>query len=459
MAVTPSKRPRSHITDTTSPSSTSISHTSRPPFFPFTARSQPSPTDTSLVNIPNPESVDRHVTSKQPTAIKTVRLQPQLDLVQIPETDYTSLPPLQLPSESRTISKIYPRLKPLRKVSTTLSNLVDDSPEYTPSQESSGSIFIPHHRYNFRNLPTWRLSTDTSTLNFTALSSNSALRLARQHAQPQFFDTHSPEFVPQSYFTSGFGTASLLSSDAQVFFLKYWYLLMLPHILNYLNIIQQKTLDLQLLILPTIQSDPASTVLLYMIRKFFMCSKFYIWVKDYKEQWIQCEWSQRIENWICWWIWDFLWCMVVKRNYEVLNYEKWVVHYRGMMVYVVHQNLSHIPDIVKRERRIVFLIILLRVVYLWNEICNARRLCMSNVVYQGVNVFYLIIFGFFVCDGNSMYPICPVGSVATWFVEFCIIVAQVFSLSPVKTSIKLNVVLSLVEKEVCGTVGRIGFVV
>ena len=45
-----------------------------------------------------------------------------------------------------------------------------------------------------------------------------------------------------------------------------------------------------------------------------------------------------------------------------------------------------------------------------------------------------------------MYPICPVGSVGTWFVEFCIIVAQVSVLSSVKISIKLNVVRNLVEK-------------
>ena len=41
---------------------------------------------------------------------------------------------------------------------------------------------------------------------------------------------------------------------------------------------------------------------------------------------------------------------------------------------------------------------------------------------------------------------CPVGNVAIWFVENCIIVAQVSGLSYVKTSIKLNVVQNLVEK-------------
>ena len=40
---------------------------------------------------------------------------------------------------------------------------------------------------------------------------------------------------------------------------------------------------------------------------------------------------------------------------------------------------------------------------------------------------------------------CPVGSVAMWFVEFCMIVAQVSGLSSVKTSIKLKVVRNLDE--------------
>ena len=78
---------------------------------------------------------------------------------------------------------------------------------------------LPQHRYNLRDLPSRRLSTDTSTLNISALSSNSALRLVRQHAQPLSSETHSSELIPSSYFTSGFETASLLSSDAQTAFL------------------------------------------------------------------------------------------------------------------------------------------------------------------------------------------------------------------------------------------------
>ena len=89
------------MTDTSSISSSSI--TSRPPIteIPITPRSQPSPINTPLVHIPNPESVERYVNFKQPIAIKIVRLQPQFNLVHIPDTEYTQLPPLQLPSEIR----------------------------------------------------------------------------------------------------------------------------------------------------------------------------------------------------------------------------------------------------------------------------------------------------------------------------------------------------------------------
>ena len=162
--------------------------------------------------------MEQYVTYKHPTAIKTVRLQPQLNLVQIPDTEYTKLPSLKLPSElSTTSSKLYPPLKPLRKSSTSLSDL-DNTSDYAPSQDTS-SLFVPKHRYNLRDLPSRRLSTDTSTLNFSALSSNSALRLVRQHAQPLSSDTPSSELFQSPYFTSGIETASLLSSNAQTAFL------------------------------------------------------------------------------------------------------------------------------------------------------------------------------------------------------------------------------------------------
>ena len=216
-SVTPSKRPRSYVSET---SSSSILH--RPPIteIPITTRTQPSPISTPLVHIPDPETVEQYVNYKHPTAIKTVRLQPQLNLVHIPDTEYTRLPPLKLPSELRsTSSKLYLSLKPLKKPSTSLSKLLDNTSEYSPSQETTSSLFITQHRYNLRDLPSRRLSTDTSTLHLSALSSNSALRLVRQHAQPLSSGTHSSERIPSPYFTSGFDTASILSSDAQTAFL------------------------------------------------------------------------------------------------------------------------------------------------------------------------------------------------------------------------------------------------
>ena len=145
--VTPSKRPRSYVSET---SSSSILH--RPPISEIliTTRTQPSLINTPLVHITNPETVEQYVNYKRPTAIKTVRLQPQLNL---PDTEYTRLPPLKLPSElSKTSSKLYPPLKPLRKPSTSLSNLLDNTSEYTPSQETTSSLFIPQNRYNLRDL-------------------------------------------------------------------------------------------------------------------------------------------------------------------------------------------------------------------------------------------------------------------------------------------------------------------
>ena len=229
--VTPSKKQRSQLTTTSSTTSSNI--TNRPPNaeIPIISNSQTSLINTSLVHIPHPESVERYVNYKPSTAIKSVRLQPQLNLVHIPESEYTHLPPLHLLSDisttyvistntypNTTSSKLYPPLKLLRKPSTSLSNFLDSTSDYIPSQESTSSLFVPHHRYNLRNLPSRRLTSGTSTLNLSALSSISALRLARQHAQ-HLCDTHSSEPVPQSYLTSGLETASLLSSNAQTAYL------------------------------------------------------------------------------------------------------------------------------------------------------------------------------------------------------------------------------------------------
>ena len=81
--VTPSKRPISYVSET---SSSSILH--RPPIteIPLTTRTQSSPINTPLVRIPHPETVDQYVNYKTLRAIKTVRLQPQLNLVHILDT-------------------------------------------------------------------------------------------------------------------------------------------------------------------------------------------------------------------------------------------------------------------------------------------------------------------------------------------------------------------------------------
>ena len=139
----------------------------------------------------------------QPTANKTIRQKQQLDIVQLPNIEYPTLPSIQLPSETEasTHSKLYPLLKPLRNQSTSLSNRLETTsqePDYIPSQESQSSILVPRHGCNLRPFPTRRLSTDSSTLNLSSVSNNSAFRLIRQHAQLLSTDsstTHSSDFV------------------------------------------------------------------------------------------------------------------------------------------------------------------------------------------------------------------------------------------------------------------------
>ena len=56
--------------------------------------------------------------------------------------------------------------------------------------------------------------------------------------------------------------------------------------------------------------------------------------------------------------------------------------------------------------------------------------------------------------GTSIYPICPVGNVATCLEVFWIIVAQMSVFLSVNTSMKLKFVQNLVAKQVCGIVGK-----
>ena len=104
--MTPSKRPRSYIVDTSSTTSSSslfpptTFHIERPPIpeIPITPRSQPIPLPlpASLFHIPNyipeQETVTKYNKNKPPTATKTMRQQPQLDIIRLYDTDYTPLP-------------------------------------------------------------------------------------------------------------------------------------------------------------------------------------------------------------------------------------------------------------------------------------------------------------------------------------------------------------------------------
>ena len=164
----PPTGPISNIFDTSSTRSSSTSSTTnRPPTseLPITSLTQlqPSPIHTPLVHVPNPYSVAKYINNKQQklgTAIKTARIQPQLGIVHISEPTYST------DLESSTRSHTSPTLKPHKKLSTSLSSLLDNysTQEYKRSQDSNGTLFKPQHRYNLRPLPYRRLSTDTSTL-------------------------------------------------------------------------------------------------------------------------------------------------------------------------------------------------------------------------------------------------------------------------------------------------------
>ena len=141
--VTPSKKPRSHIITTSPTPSSHITSTpiSRPPLpeIPYTPRSRSQPSiHTPIIHIPHLHTVAHLVNYKQSTAIKTARVSPnlpsKLDIVEIPDNEYTPLPSLHLPSESSSPSQLYPPLKPLRHPSTSLTNLLESSSEYNHYQ-------------------------------------------------------------------------------------------------------------------------------------------------------------------------------------------------------------------------------------------------------------------------------------------------------------------------------------
>ena len=107
-----------------------------------------------------PQTTYRNKNSLSPTP---------LNIVQIPDTEYSALPSLHLPSELNpsNTSKTDLHLKPFRKQSASLSNILDISLEYIPQSQDSFSSFYPPHRYYPRPLPSRRLSTNTSTPNFS----------------------------------------------------------------------------------------------------------------------------------------------------------------------------------------------------------------------------------------------------------------------------------------------------
>ena len=91
--LTSSKQPKSHIKDPSSSTSSSThfpqltSNINQPPIseIPITPRSQPlPPLPSSVFEKPVPETVATFVNYRQPTAIKTIRQQPQLDIVRKP---------------------------------------------------------------------------------------------------------------------------------------------------------------------------------------------------------------------------------------------------------------------------------------------------------------------------------------------------------------------------------------
>ena len=149
-----------------------------------------------MVHIPNPESVERYLNHKPSTAIKTVRLQPQLNLVHIPDPEYTQLPSLQLPSEICISSSKISSSETSQKIIYIFQTF-----QITPltiCHHKNLQVHVLFHTIDIISETFLTpISTDTSTINLSALPSNSALRLARQHAKP-LSDTHPSELVPQS---------------------------------------------------------------------------------------------------------------------------------------------------------------------------------------------------------------------------------------------------------------------
>ena len=113
-------------------------------------QSQPSLIHISLVHIPHPDSVAnfiKYTPHEIGTAIKTSRPQLQLNIIQVPETKYSPLFSLQVPSEtgSTTFLQLFSPLKPIRNLSPSMSNLLDNFvTDNKPSQDSNRILLVPH---------------------------------------------------------------------------------------------------------------------------------------------------------------------------------------------------------------------------------------------------------------------------------------------------------------------------
>ena len=178
------------------------------------------------MHIPNyitePETVTRYINYKPPTATKTIRQQPQLDIIRVPDTEYTPLPSLQIPSDtdSSTRSKLYSPLIPFVNsllLYLTFSNLLHKN-------------LIIYHLENRRVL-FWFLNIDINLDLFLHADLALLIQLCISHLyqvillldlldntpdlfqQTQLQHTHPTLF--HTFFTSGIDTASLLSPDVQ----------------------------------------------------------------------------------------------------------------------------------------------------------------------------------------------------------------------------------------------------
>ena len=121
----------------------------------------------------------------------------------------------------------FPQLsKPLIPLTTSSTNLFSEN--HSPTVTNDNSFFKHHHKKRQGHFLSLIIDITFDTFLHEDRDVNTqffcsfkylCITILRQHAQPLPSHTSSSELVPQSYSTSGFDTASLLSSDAQTAFL------------------------------------------------------------------------------------------------------------------------------------------------------------------------------------------------------------------------------------------------